>query len=232
VTLHSINIARGQVRRAVVASALVLGTVAALSACGKNITISDAPDPSASAPSSPVSAPASPAVQGAVSSPPAAGAAAGNAGLQVVDTTAAQAGLSGTGGTVVGAAVQEQPPKWVQLSAVTSPPLSQPHLININQAALYRFDKDTAGSGQSACNDACATQWPPVTVAEGGKAYLAGVDPKDVGAIRRQDGQVQVTVGGMPVYRFSGDLAPGDLKGQGIGGTWFAVGPTGAKVTQ
>jgi predicted lipoprotein with Yx(FWY)xxD motif len=204
--------------------------VTALSACGKTISISDAPSPSASSSSAPAaSAPAS--------QPPAAaagqsGAPAGNSALQVVDTTAAQAGKTGTGGTVVGATAQEEPPQWVQLSAVTSPPLSSPHLININQAALYRFDKDTAGSGQSACNDACATQWPPVTIKEGGNVYLAGVDPKQVGAIRRQDGQVQVTVAGMPVYRFSGDSKPGDLNGQGVGGTWFAVGPAGDKVTQ
>ncbi|WP_329459415.1 hypothetical protein [Streptomyces sp. NBC_01497] len=225
-TLHSINPARGQVRRALVASALVLGGVAALSACGKNITISDASGPAASSSAS------APAASGTAAAPPSAGQASGNAALQVVGTTAAQAGLNGTGGTVVGTAVQEQPPQWVQLSAVTSAPLAQPHLININQAALYRFDKDTAGSGQSACNDTCATQWPPVTVTDGGKVYLAGVDAKDVGAIRRQDGQVQVTVGGMPVYRFAADAAPGDLKGQGVGGTWFAVGPTGDKVTQ
>ncbi|MFD1277562.1 hypothetical protein ACFQ51_53560 [Streptomyces kaempferi] len=56
--------------------------------------------------------------------------------------------LNGTGGTVVGAAVQETPPKWVQLSAVTSPDLAAPHLININQAALYRFDGDSARLGR------------------------------------------------------------------------------------
>lgn len=123
---------------------------------------------------------------------------------------------------------QETPPKWVQLSAVTSPPLSAPHLININQAALYRFDDDdTAAPSQSACNGACAAKWPPVTVREGGNVYLAGVNPKAVGAIRRQDGHIQITVGGLPVYRYSGDSKPGDLNGQGIDGKWFAVGPAG-----
>jgi predicted lipoprotein with Yx(FWY)xxD motif len=216
-SLKSLKISRRHVRRAALASALALSGVAALSACGKSITISDGPAPSTSA---------------AVSQAPAAAQPSSNAALQVVDSTAAQAGLSGTGGTVVGTAVQEQPPKWVQLSSVTSAPLTQPHLIDINQSALYRFDKDTPGSGQSACNDACATQWPPVTIQQGGNVYLAGVDSKDVGAIRRQDGQVQVTLRGVPVYRYAGDSAPGDLKGQGIDGTWFAVGPTGDKVTQ
>ncbi|MFC8515155.1 hypothetical protein [Streptomyces sp. NPDC057257] len=213
-------------RRAVAASVLALCGALSLSACGKTISIGDSSTPAASAPASP-SAAASPS---STASAPAQG--AGNSALQVVDSTAKDNGLSGTGGTVVGAAVQEAPPKWVQLSAVTSAPLNAPHLININQAALYRFDADTAGSGQSACNGACAAKWPPVTIQEGGNVYLAGVDPKQVGAFRRQDGQVQITVGGWPLYRFSGDSKPGDLNGQGLDGKWFAAGPTGDKVTQ
>jgi predicted lipoprotein with Yx(FWY)xxD motif len=215
------------VRRAVVASLLALTGVASLSACGKTISIGDTSAPASSAPAS-SAAPASPA---ASSSAATSGQGGGNSALQVVDSTAKDAGLTGTGGTVVGAVVQEAPPKWVQLAAVTSASLSSPHLININQAALYRFDKDTASPSQSNCNDDCAVKWPPVTIEEGGNVYLAGVNPKAVGAIRRADGQVQITVGGWPVYRFSGDSKPGDLNGQGVGGTWFAVSPTGEKAT-
>ncbi|WP_229839845.1 hypothetical protein [Streptomyces brasiliensis] len=58
------------------------------------------------------------------------------------------------------------------------------------------------------------------------------MNPKAVGAIRRADGQVQITVGGRPVYRFAGDARAGDLNGQGVDGKWFAVGPTGEKATQ
>ncbi len=118
------------------------------------------------------------------------------------------------------------------MSAVTTPTLGSPQLININQATLYRFDEDTAQPSRSNCNDACATKWPPVTIQNGGKVYLAGVKHNQVGAVRRQDGQIQITVGGWPVYRFSGDAKPGDLNGQGVGGTWFAVGPTGERITQ
>ncbi|MGY5120365.1 hypothetical protein ACWC2H_31695 [Streptomyces sp. 900105755] len=52
------------------------------------------------------------------------------------------------------------------------------------------------------------------------------------GAVRRPDGQVQITVGGRLVYRFSGDSKPGDLNGQGLDGKWFAVAPTGQKAAQ
>ncbi|MEU9386883.1 hypothetical protein AB0D38_40685 [Streptomyces sp. NPDC048279] len=212
----------GAARRAVVASVLVLCGAAGLSACGKTISIGDSSPPATS----------SGAVPSPSSSATAPGQGAGNSALQVVDSTAQDAGLSGTGGTVAGAAVQEAPPKWVQLSAVTSAPLSGAHLININQASLYRFDADTADPSQTACTGACAVKWPPVTVQEGGNVYLAGVDPKTVGAIRRPDGQVQITVGGWPVYRFSGDSKPGDLNGQGLDGRWFAVSPTGEKATR
>ncbi|MEV6483616.1 hypothetical protein [Streptomyces sp. NPDC051576] len=198
----------------------------ALSGCGKTIEIGDTSQPASSSPAS--STPTAATTDGAASTP---AATAGNAALQVVDSTAAQAGLHGNGGTVVGVAVQEAPPRWVQLSAVTSDQLPAQHLININQAALYRFDDDSASPSKSACTGACTGKWPPVTVEEGGKVYMAGVDPKEVGAIRREDGQIQITVGGWPIYRYSGDSKPGDLNGQGVDAKWFAVGPKGEKVT-
>jgi predicted lipoprotein with Yx(FWY)xxD motif len=209
--------------RAVAASAFVVCAVAVTAGCGKTITIGN------SAPAAPPAATSSPAAPAApAATTPAAG---GNDALQVVGSTAAQNGKSGNGGTVVGVSVQETPPVWVQLSAVTSPPLNAPHLININQAALYRFDTDTINPSKSNCNDACAAKWPPVTIQQNGNVYLAGVDPKKVGAIRRADGDIQITIGGHPIYRFAGDTKVGDLNGQGVGGTWFAVGPKGEKVT-
>lgn len=208
--------------RAVVSSALVLLSVVGMSACGKTIDIGDSGDQPATPSASGTQAPNS------LGAPSAGG---DNSALQVVDSTAKDAGLNGNGGTVTGTVVQETPPKWVQMTAVAAP-LSSPHLINVNQATLYRFDKDTADPSTSNCNDACAAKWPPVTIEEGGKVYLAGVDPENVGSVRRQDGNLQITVGGWPVYRFANDVKPGDLNGQGVDNTWFAVGPTGDKVTQ
>jgi predicted lipoprotein with Yx(FWY)xxD motif len=199
--------------------------VVALTSCGKSLSITD-DGAGSSAPRSTSPGTAQP--TRTATAPPT----QDNSALQVLDTTAQQAGRTGTGGTVVGVAVQETPPKWVQLSAVTSAPLGAPHLININQAALYRWDGDSAKPSTSRCVDACAAKWPPVTIQKGGSVYLAGVDPEEVGAIKRGDGTVQVTVGGWPVYRFSGDSRAGDLNGQGVDGTWFAVSPKGEKVEQ
>jgi predicted lipoprotein with Yx(FWY)xxD motif len=98
-------------------------------------------------------------------------------------------------------------------------------------SSLYRFDKDSAHPSVSHCLGACATAWPPVTVAQGASIQLLGVQKSDVGSIMRTDGTVQLTVGGWPVYRYALDQKPGDIKGQGIGGTWFAVTPSGAKAS-
>ena len=47
--------------------------------------------------------------------------------------------------------------------------------------------------------------------------------------VKRADGKLQLTIGGWPVYRYSGDKAAGDTTGQGVGKVWFAVTPAGKK---
>jgi predicted lipoprotein with Yx(FWY)xxD motif len=97
---------------------------------------------------------------------------------------------------------------------------------------LYRFDKDKPKPSKSNCNGSCATQWPPVVVASAADAKavkLDGVDAAAVGTVKRADGKLQLTIGGWPVYRYSGDKAAGDTTGQGVGKVWFAVTPAGKK---
>ncbi|MDX3850369.1 hypothetical protein [Streptomyces sp. AK02-01A] len=118
--------------------------------------------------------------------------------------------------------------KWVQLSASKAGNLN-PVVVNGAGFTLYRFDKDTADPSKSNCNDACAVTWPPVVVDPRGKIFIDGVKKSDVGVVKRDDGTLQVTLGGWPVYRFSKDLKPGDTNGQGVGGTWFGVTPDGQK---
>ncbi|WP_067497208.1 hypothetical protein [Actinoplanes sp. TFC3] len=118
--------------------------------------------------------------------------------------------------------------KWVQLTATRLADAGQV-LVNGAGLTLYRFDKDSAQPPKSACNGECAAEWPPVTVQAGGKIFLAGVAGQDIGVVPREDGKLQVTVGGWPVYRFAKDTRPGDVKGQGQGNTWFAVRPDGSR---
>ncbi|MFJ3924436.1 SCO0930 family lipoprotein [Streptomyces sp. NPDC090022] len=92
---------------------------------------------------------------------------------------------------------------------------------------LYRFDKDTAKPPKSNCDGDCAKAWPPVPA--GDVQAAAGMDAALLGEVVRTDGSKQLTVAGWPAYRFAKDIAPGETKGQGVGGTWFALAPDGKK---
>ncbi|GAA2518362.1 hypothetical protein Ahu01nite_074820 [Winogradskya humida] len=131
------------------------------------------------------------------------------------------------GGVVTGDAAEEAQ-KWVQLTATRLEGLGK-ILVNGAGLTLYRFDEDTAKPSKATCNGECAAKWPPVTVKAGGKIFIAGVAKKDVGVVKRDDGALQVTVKGWPVYRFAKDVKAGDAKGQGVGDTWFGVRPDGGK---
>jgi predicted lipoprotein with Yx(FWY)xxD motif len=190
-----------------------------LAGCGKSISITDSDDSADNA-----------ADQAPASTTPQAGQAQSNAGLEVIGNSAEESGLNGDGGTVTGAQPQAAPPEWAQLTAVQAAPVQGARLVDVNQSSLYRFDEDTANPSTSTCFGQCAQNWPPVIVERGGRIYLQGVDPQAVGAIQREDGTIQLTAGGWPLYRFAGDNEPGELNGQGNNGTWFAVSPTGQKV--
>jgi len=47
--------------------------------------------------------------------------------------------------------------------------------------------------------------------------------------VAREDGGQQVTIAGWPAYRYAKDTKPGEVKGQGAGGKWFAFTPNGKK---
>ncbi|MFB7678458.1 hypothetical protein ACFC26_44405 [Kitasatospora purpeofusca] len=95
---------------------------------------------------------------------------------------------------------------------------------------LYRFDKDSATPPTATCNGDCAALWPAAPApapAAGTAVTVNGIDAKLVGTVTRADGSKQLTLGGWPLYRYAPDHNPGDTKGQGVQGVWFAVTPTG-----
>ena len=82
-----------------------------------------------------------------------------------------------------------------------------------NGMTVYTFTKDTAGSGQSACSGQCLVIWPALTVAAGSQPTGGdGVSGK-LGTITRDDGSLQVTYNGLPLYFYQKDSAPGDTNG-------------------
>jgi predicted lipoprotein with Yx(FWY)xxD motif len=93
---------------------------------------------------------------------------------------------------------------------------------------VYLYTKDTASPSTSNCSGQCAQNWPPVPASGGA---VQGIDKSLVGSVTRADGTKQMTLNGWPLYEFAGDSASGDVNGQGKGGVWFAVTPSGAKAT-
>jgi len=86
---------------------------------------------------------------------------------------------------------------------------------------LYIFKKDSPG--MSACAGPCVEKWP--LYSHEAVAVPEGVNAGDFGTITREDGKLQSTYKGWPLYYFKGDKAPGDVLGQGLGNVWFVVNP-------
>jgi predicted lipoprotein with Yx(FWY)xxD motif len=80
---------------------------------------------------------------------------------------------------------------------------------------LYTFAKDAAG--KSNCNGGCAATWPPFAVANPALA------DSDFSIVTREDGSRQWAFKSMPLYFYAADTQPGDAKGEGKGGAWFAT---------
>ena len=104
-------------------------------------------------------------------------------------------------------------------------------LVNSKGRTLYIFEADQGTT--SACNDACATQWPPLVNAspKAGKGAKASL----VATSTRADGTTQVVYNGHPLYTFLSDKKAGATNGQGVnafGGLWHAVSPAGNEVTK
>ncbi|WAX76596.1 SCO0930 family lipoprotein [Streptomyces sp. KMM 9044] len=95
---------------------------------------------------------------------------------------------------------------------------------------LYRFDQDTAEPPKSNCDGDCAETWPPVPAADA--AAGEGIDESLLGEVTRADGTKQLTVDGWPAYHYIKDVNAGDVKGQGVGGKWFALTPEGKKAQE
>jgi predicted lipoprotein with Yx(FWY)xxD motif len=97
-------------------------------------------------------------------------------------------------------------------------------LVAANGMTVYTFTKDVKDSGTSACTAGCLTKWPPLTVAAGAAPSAGdGVTGKLATITRADNGTLQVTYNGLPLYFFQGDSAPGDANG--VYTNWEAVKP-------
>ena len=92
-----------------------------------------------------------------------------------------------------------------------------------NGHTVYQFAMDTKDSKTSACTGSCAKTWPALTVAAGAAPVAGTGVTGTLGTITRDDGRIQVTYNGLPLYFFSGDSAPGDSNG--VYTNWMFVKP-------
>jgi len=103
--------------------------------------------------------------------------------------------------------------------AATPAMVSKGMLTDSNGMTLYTFDKDAAGSGKSVCNDACATNWPPLLAKSGETAS------GDYTVVTRDDGTMQWALKGKPLYLWIKDKSPGDMTGDGVNKVWHVAKP-------
>jgi predicted lipoprotein with Yx(FWY)xxD motif len=100
--------------------------------------------------------------------------------------------------------------------------LNRTIVISATGRSLYHRIGEHAG--HVLCRSACTRVWPPLTVASASTPLVRGAGVTGaLGKFRRPDGRWQVTLRGLPLYRFAGDHAAGQVHGQGVGRIWFAV---------
>jgi predicted lipoprotein with Yx(FWY)xxD motif len=99
-------------------------------------------------------------------------------------------------------------------------------LVDSAGNTIYLFVPDA--QGPSVCYDDCANAWPPLV---GEVTAADGIDAALLGSLERDDGSVQATYNGWPLYYFANDAAPGDTNGQGLNEVWYVLTAAGDAVT-
>jgi predicted lipoprotein with Yx(FWY)xxD motif len=145
------------------------------------------------------------------------------AGLFLAACNAASPQSSGGGGYAAGTSNPQSAATTVQTAQSKLGRI----LVDAQGRTLYAFTNDKNGS--STCDGACADAWPPVA-ANGTPMPGQGLEAALLSKVTRNDGTSQLKVGKWPVYLYAGDGAPGDVNGQGSGGTWFVISPDGALI--
>jgi len=94
-----------------------------------------------------------------------------------------------------------------------------PFLVTTDGMSLYTFNMDEN------CTGSCLETWPPYTV-ESADALSAGENiPGELGTFEREDGSLQVTYRGRPLYMFANDSTAGETLGDGVRDLWWLARP-------
>ncbi len=154
-------------------------------------------------------------------------AACGNAGGATTAPTTAATQPAATSGATEGAGASGGAEAH-EVDLGDSATLGQ-YLTGEDGKSLYMFTPDTTSA--SNCNADCAASWPPFTLEDGETVKGGDGVTGTFGTIARQDGTMQVTYAGHPLYYYSGDQAAGDTNGQGLLDTWYLLKADGSAVS-
>jgi predicted lipoprotein with Yx(FWY)xxD motif len=94
-------------------------------------------------------------------------------------------------------------------------------LTDANGMTLYIFLRDEPGV--SNCTGMCAQNWPPLTVESEDALFAPEGLVGELGLITREDGSLQVTYNGMPLYLWVNDQEPGDTTGHNVNEVWLTA---------
>jgi predicted lipoprotein with Yx(FWY)xxD motif len=145
---------------------------------------------------------------------------------------AACGGGSSGAGAPGGAGAAAAPAAPAKLTLATEDSKLGTLLTDGTKRTVYLFEKDPRG--RSACFDACASIWPPLTVGGGSKPVAGkGVSAQLLSTTTRPGGDRQVTYAGHPLYYYAADQHPGDTTGQGLdqfGAEWYVLAPRGTAI--
>ena len=103
-------------------------------------------------------------------------------------------------------------------------------LTNESGRTLYTYTPEKGG--KVACTGSCATTWPPLTTAGQPSVSSTLVHANLVGTVANPSGGKIVTYAGWPLHTYSSDTQSGQVNGQGSGGVWYAISPSGQVITK
>jgi predicted lipoprotein with Yx(FWY)xxD motif len=114
----------------------------------------------------------------------------------------------------------------VTVSSASNSKLGEQITVDAQGRTLYALSPET--THHLLCKSSeCWKLWRPLIVHSSKAKLKAGPGVHGhLAILRRSNGALQVTLGGSPLYRYSGDLTKGQANGQSIhsfGGTWHVL---------
>jgi predicted lipoprotein with Yx(FWY)xxD motif len=114
-------------------------------------------------------------------------------------------------------------------------------IVGQNNKTLYILDSEHVGSGFTAadfkikCLSNCLKTWIPLIIKDNTELMITGnkLQKNLLGKIKRENGKMQATYNGFPLYYFISDRKAGDTLGQNKKtewGLWYVLGVDGKPI--